>query len=192
MSSVGSAAEVIGQEFVAEYPIDELVYLPGNPNQGDIGAIMGSIAANRFYGAVIVQRGTGVIVAGNHRVEAARQLGLTHVPALVIDADDEQVHRIALADNRLPALSSTDQARLAEWLTALASTDLGLEGTGYDGDDLDELLADLQQLEEPPPLAEEGPTVWRVIVEVDDPEQADALVAQLNEAGFNVRKEAKR
>lgn len=36
------------------------------------------------------------VVSGNHRVMAARELGMTTVPALIMDLTDQQVGRIAI------------------------------------------------------------------------------------------------
>jgi SAM-dependent methyltransferase len=54
-------------------PVDSLETHPRNVNQGDIGAIYESIGANGFYGAIVAQKSTGRILAGNHRYQAAVQ-----------------------------------------------------------------------------------------------------------------------
>jgi site-specific DNA-methyltransferase (adenine-specific) len=82
------------------------------------------------------------VLAGNHRLLAARQAGLETVPAMIVDVNDQTARRILLADNRTNDLASYDDAALAKLLHA-AMLDGGLPGTGYDGDDLDQLLADL-------------------------------------------------
>lgn len=124
--------------------ISKLKAHPRNPNQGDIGAIMESISVNGFVGAAVAQVSTGHILAGNHRVEAARQLGIKEVPVLWADIDDEAALRFLLVDNRTSELALRDPNMLAELLTELASTsDRGLEGTGYDGDYLDDLLEEV-------------------------------------------------
>lgn len=180
----------IDQEYEASFPLGELKHWEKNPNQGDIGAVAGSIQANGWYGAVIVQKSTNRIIAGNHRVEAARQSGLTHVPVLVVDVDDEAAQRINLADNRTTRLGSDDEQMLADILTTLAMTDLGLEGTGFDGDDLDALLEDLQAGDPEPP----GPKDkrWRIVVDCgEDEAMAEKVGSVLLEAGFISKKEAK-
>lgn len=120
----------------------ELTPHPRNPRQGDVGAIHTSIEANGFYGAVIVQKSTGHILAGNHRVLAAEHAGATKVPIIEVDCDDETALRILLADNRTNDLASYDNANLAGLLQELIDGP-GLDGTGYEPDDLDTLLGDL-------------------------------------------------
>lgn len=123
-------------------PLDAVKPHPRNPRQGNIGAIHQSIDANGFYGVIIAQKSTGHILAGNHRWQAARTAGATEIPVQWVDVDDDHALRILLADNRTNDLASYDDTALAELLTELA--EIGdLEGTGYDGDDLDTLLADL-------------------------------------------------
>lgn len=64
------------------------------------------------------------------------------MPVIWVDVDDETAVRVLLADNRTNDVASYDNAVLAEILAELAAGP-GLEGTGYDGDDLDALIADL-------------------------------------------------
>lgn len=115
---------------------------PANPRQGDVGAIYESIEANGFFGAVLAQRSTGYILAGNHRYKAAMEAGLQSVPVIWADVDDDRALRILLADNRTNDKASYDDNALAAILSDLANTS-DLVGTGYDGDDLDQLIADL-------------------------------------------------
>ena len=120
-------------------PISELSQHPDNPRQGDVGAIATSIQENGWYGTVVAQKSTGRVLAGNHRLQAAQQLGMTDVPVYWVEVDDIAAKKILLADNRTNDLASYDDNLLTELLTELASTD-DLLGTGYDGDDLDELI----------------------------------------------------
>jgi ParB/RepB/Spo0J family partition protein len=108
---------------------------PDNPREGDVGAIHESIVTNGFFGALVVQRSTGRILAGNHRWEAARAAGLTELPAIVVDVDDDAAARILLVDNRTNDLASYDDAALAAMLTSMDD----LAGTGYTLDDVESL-----------------------------------------------------
>jgi hypothetical protein len=114
-----------------------------NPNQGDWGAIQESIEANGFFGAVVAQKSTRKILAGNHRWKVASNLGYDAIPVVWVDVDDDAAIRILLSDNRTSRLGDDDTAKLAELLSELAMTDRGLSGTGFDGDALDQLISDL-------------------------------------------------
>lgn len=126
-------------------PISDLVPHPQNPNEGDIGAIAESLRVNGWYGTVVANRSTRHILAGNHRVRAAAMLGYTELPVFWVDIPPADELRVLLADNRTTRLGIDNDALLAQLLQDLAAAPAGLAGSGYDGDDLDELLADLER-----------------------------------------------
>lgn len=126
---------------IHEIPVGDLALLPGNPRQGDIGAVSESMRVNGIYQPIIVNKGTHTgrpleVIAGNHRAQAAQQLGHPTIPAIILDLDDTAAARIALADNRTSDLADYDSDALIVMLQNLDD----LTGTGYDGDDLDALL----------------------------------------------------
>lgn len=124
-------------------PINNLKPHPNNVRQGDIGAISQSLKQHGQYRPIVVQRSTGFILAGNHTYKAAISLKWKQIAATYVDCDDEQALRILLIDNRANDLASYDDSALVEMLKALMDTELKLEGTGFDPDDLDQLLKDL-------------------------------------------------
>jgi hypothetical protein len=130
---------VIAQTYEEAVPLERLTPSPENVNEGDVGAIAESIQTNGFYGSVIAQRSSGTIIAGEHRWRAAQATGGETVPVIWLDVDDEQARRIRLVDNRTTRLGRDDPAALADLLRELSSTSAGLAGTGFDGDDLDDL-----------------------------------------------------
>lgn len=137
-------AQSAPMRFKKNQPIDELTHHPANPRQGDVGAIATSIEHNGFFSAIVVQESTGHILAGNHRVKAAAASGMTTVPAIFVDVDDQQAVNIMLADNRTSDIAINDDHALADLLKDIASRgDDALLPTGFDHDDLDQLLADL-------------------------------------------------
>jgi hypothetical protein len=122
-------------------PIDDLVPLPNNPRQGDIGAISESLLRFGQQKPIVVDS-EGVILAGNHTYHAAVALGWTEIAAVESNLNGADRPAFALADNRIADLATYDQMALAELLDELYD-DGGLIGTGFDGDDLDTLVADL-------------------------------------------------
>lgn len=118
---------------------------PKNVRQGDIGAISESLKAHGQYRPIVVDRRTNKILAGNHTWRAAKSLGWSEIAVGFIESkDDDDAIRILLADNRTTDLASYDDAGLAELLKQLVNSDEGLEGTLYDGDALDQLIADIE------------------------------------------------
>ncbi|GAA1327573.1 hypothetical protein GCM10009592_14550 [Brachybacterium rhamnosum] len=129
---------------IRNLPVADLALLPGNPRQGDVGAVSESMRVNGIYQPIIVNAGTLTgrpfeVIAGNHRAQAARALGHETIPAVVLDVDDDAATRIALADNRTSDLATYDDDALLVMLRGLDD----LAGTGYDPDDLDDLTRDL-------------------------------------------------
>ena len=133
------------EQAYTEMKVADLKPHPANPRQGDVGAIHQSIEANGFYGALIVQKETGYVLAGNHRLAAAVASEAESVPCIVVDVDDDRAKRIMLSDNRTQDLATYDEDALIALLQEVAP--IGLDGTGYDGDDLDDLLASFQEQE---------------------------------------------
>lgn len=91
---------------VASIPIDAIVPNPHQPRRHfddeAIAALAQSIGANGLLSPILV-RSAGderyEIVAGERRWRAARLAGLTHIPALVREADDPQALELALLEN---------------------------------------------------------------------------------------------
>jgi hypothetical protein len=128
--------------------INDVTPHPRNFRQGDIGAICESLKAHGQYRPITYQKSTGRILAGNHTWKAAKALGWKEITASAIECDDEQALRILLIDNRTSDLADYDTAELAEILQELEATSGKLDGTGYDGDALDEIMKDVASQKE--------------------------------------------
>lgn len=144
------------QTLVEEYPIADLIPHPKNPNLGDVATIRASIGKTGFYGTVIVHKRTGHILAGNHRVQAAKAEGLTTVPVCVVDCDAKTALRILAADNGTRRKAKTADGILADILRDIPDASVG---TGYGADEVAAILrasrtipeALLRAVPEPPP-----------------------------------------
>lgn len=119
-----------------------------NPRRGDLTAIKNSLARNGQYRPIVVSRRTMEVLAGNHTLQAARELGWQELAVTYVDVDEEQARRIVLVDNRSNDLAGYDEAELLELLETVED----LDGSGYDEDDLAELL---EQVDGTLPLEEE-------------------------------------
>lgn len=149
--------KVINDGFEAEVPLSSLAPHPRNVNQGDLGAIHQSIGELGFYGAVIVQRSTGFILAGNHRYQAAVQNHEPSIPVIWVSCDDLTGVKILLADNRITRMGIDDAQALAELLQEIRSETGELTGTGYDDDALVQIMEDLTREFVPEPAAARNP-----------------------------------
>jgi DNA modification methylase len=125
-------------------PVDLLVEHPQNPRVGNVDVIVESIESSGFYGVIVVQASTNYVLAGNHRLKAARKVGMQKVPVMWVDVDDERALRILLADNRTSDMATSDNEKLAGILKELLVTDAGFDGTGYVAHDLDDIMKQLE------------------------------------------------
>lgn len=123
--------------------VSELRTHPKNPKKGDVDAIGESMEKNDLYGAAVVQKSTGFILAGNHRYKAAIEKGLKEIPIIEVDCDDATADRILLADNKIADLGSYDQAALLALVEDRAKNG-DLKGTGFVDMDLERMKAKLQ------------------------------------------------
>ena len=106
-------------------PIDSLLPLEGNPRRGDIGAIAASYKEFGQVKPIVVrdnEDGTFTVIAGNHQLEAAKQLGWTEIAAVVLDADDDRAIAFALADNRTMELGYSEQSDIVELLGQISDS----------------------------------------------------------------------
>lgn len=123
---------VIDQEYVEALPLAGLTEHPENPRQGDDESVGESINENGFYGAILVQKSTSQIIAGNTRFRQALAAGSATAPAFLLDVNDDEARRILLADNRTSDLASYNDASLSALLSSIAETERGFYGTGFD------------------------------------------------------------
>jgi ParB-like nuclease domain len=133
--------EVIPQRYEANVPLSQLHPHPANPNSGDLGLLAGLIDANGFAVPILAQESTGIIVDGEHRLIAARQAGMTHLPVVWLDCDDDTRDRLLASLNEATRRGMNDESKLIALLTGLAGTPKGLAGAAFDGDDLDDMIA---------------------------------------------------
>jgi ParB-like chromosome segregation protein Spo0J len=151
---------------------------PSNPRIGDVESVKNSIRKNGFFGTIVVQESTNYVLAGNHRLKAVTQLGFDSIPATFVDVDDEQAMRILLADNRTSDLGTYDEEALTELLEHLASTDDGLDGTGYDESFLSDVDDDSDDDEA---LCDELDFKYIIEIELDDEQSQFELSEKLEE-----------
>jgi DNA modification methylase len=122
-----------------QVPTADLKHYRRNARVGNVDLIAESLQVNGQYRPIVVNRRTSEVLAGNHTLKAARQLGWETIAATFVDVDDEAAARIVLVDNRSNDVAGYDDRALAEILKELDS----LAGTGFDAAALDELLASL-------------------------------------------------
>lgn len=133
-------------------PVAELNSFEGNPRRGDVAKIAESLEVRGQYRPIVVNRGTYTgrnmeVLAGNHTLAAAREIGWVSIAAGIVDVDEKTARSIVVADNRLADLGDYDEKALAELLDGLDAI-----GTGYTDEEIDALVAANEPVE---PLTDE-------------------------------------
>jgi DNA modification methylase len=126
--------------------IEPLIKNPSNARKhspGQIQELAASITAFGFMSAVIIDS-AGIILAGNARVQASRELGLKCVPVIVADhLSDSEKRAFAIADNQIALHASWDNEVLKVQLELLKEEGIDLKLVGFSKEEFSQLLDDL-------------------------------------------------
>ena len=129
---------------VEHWHIDKLIPYAKNSrthSADQIAQLAASIKEWGFTTAVLVDENGGII-AGHARVMAARKLGMIKVPVMIAAGwSDAQRRAYVIADNKLALNAGWDDELLALEFADLQELGFDLELTGFDLDEIKELLA---------------------------------------------------
>jgi len=127
---------------ITNKPIDSLIPYAKNArvhDEAQIAQIAGSIKEFGFNNPVLIDKNNGII-AGHGRVMAARKLGLTEIPTILLDhLNETQRKAYILADNRIAINSTWDNEMLSLELMDIKD-DVSLAMLGFNVDELNALL----------------------------------------------------
>ena len=111
-----------------------------------VAQIAASIVEFGFTNPILVDSGDGII-AGHGRLQAARELGLSTVPVVVLDhLSDRQRRAYVLADNQLALNAGWDLELLRTELQDLVADDFDLSVIGFSDEELEDLLPEVEEL----------------------------------------------
>jgi DNA modification methylase len=129
-------------------PVARLTPYKGNARthtKKQIRQIADSISRFGFNNPVLIDD-SGEIIAGHGRVEAAKQLGLSGVPALRLShLSAAEKRAYVLADNKLAEKAGWDREILAIELEGLNDLDFEVELTGFETAEIDVILEDARE-----------------------------------------------
>lgn len=142
--------------------VGELVPYVNNARTHSDGQVAQICASIREYGwtnPVLIDE-NGMIIAGHGRVMAAQRMKMDEVPCIVLSGLTEaQKKAYVIADNKMALNAGWDDEKLKLELENLKELDFNLELTGFDTDELDQLLSlddiddlpeDIDDVPEPP------------------------------------------
>ena len=138
-------------------PLSEIVEADSNPKDHDIGQIYQSIKRFGFTQPIMMNENTGKLLAGHGRLQTLQQMKQAGektpnrikekndewlVPVLkgISFEDDMEAQAYLIADNRLTELGGWNTGELVETLQDLIEGGLDLDGVGYDFDDLESMV----------------------------------------------------
>ena len=132
-------------------PIDQIRPHPRNArthSKKQIRQIAASIRAVGFAAPFLIDENK-ILIAGHGRLEAAKSLGMSSIPAIVISGlSDAKKRALLLADNRIAQSAGWDRELLAIELAALpellVEDDLDISVTGFEPAEIDALHADFE------------------------------------------------
>lgn len=137
-------------------PIGQPVLFGKNPKRGDVDRIAKSLMENGQYKTIILRKDTNEVLAGNHTLKAARQLGWNEIAVEYVEVmNDEHAAQIVLVDNASADWGDYDLTVRSELLASLSDPSYG---TGFEGAELEAALNDVvQEPAEVPDGAEDAP-----------------------------------
>ncbi len=125
-------------------PIERLHLNPRNPRHNDPAVPHVAESLKRFgWQQPIVARPDGEIIAGNTRLKAALELGMTEVPVAWFAGSETEAKAFAIADNRTAEFATWDFPCLAELLKDLLDED-ALDGVGFTDEEIEAMVAELE------------------------------------------------
>jgi len=122
--------------------IDTLKAHPMNPRvhpESAIDKLEQSIKEFGWTNPILVSA-DGYVIAGHARLKAAEKAGIEEVPVIYLELEGEKAEAYLIADNRLQDETDWDYEKLKDLLQELDTGEFDLELTGFDMDEIEELM----------------------------------------------------
>lgn len=174
---------IIEQLWPLVVPIGDLILDPQNARQHgkkNIGAIVESLRRYKQREPIVVNKPTGIVLAGNGRVLAARELGWEYLAVVYAEDDEKDARGFALADNRTAELAEWDGEKLQETIRVLREDDEALYAA-LDLVRLDAEFRDQGGTEQP------VPEIFEVVIQAESETEQKALFERFQKEGMRVR-----
>ena len=130
---------------VVTWPVEKLIPYARNArthSAEQVAQVAASIAEFGWTNPILAGA-DGIVIAGHARLLAARKLGMTEVPVIVLDHLTESQRRaLVLADNRLALNAGWDEEMLRVELESLQVDGFNLDIVGFSDEEIEVLLQD--------------------------------------------------
>ena len=125
----------------------------------------------------------GGIVAGHGRLLAAKKLNLDSVPCIVLEGLTEAKKKsLVIADNKLAVNATWDEELLKIELESLIEMDADIGLTGFDSNELDNLLREVE--DETAPKEIDYAEKFSILIEFSNEEEQEEAFKELSEMGY--------
>ena len=149
--------------------LDDIIQADTNPKDHDLGVLYQSMKRFGFTNPIIINESTGKLLAGHGRLQTLKMMRdngekapdrieveldtgdktieYWHVPVLYGVSIDNlaEAQAYLIADNRLTELGGWKPMDLMENLSEILEETGNLDGTGYDLDDIETILGDMER-----------------------------------------------
>jgi DNA modification methylase len=151
LEKAASAVRVLRDLIVQRWPIDRLIPYARNSrthSEEQVAQVAASIVTFGWTNPILAGP-DGVVIAGHARLLAARKLGMTEVPVIVLaDLTESERRAFVLADNKLALNAGWDEEMLRVELESLKEDDFNLDVVGFSAEELEVILAGPEETRE--------------------------------------------
>jgi ParB-like chromosome segregation protein Spo0J len=173
-------------------PVSDLKEDPNNARlhpDRNMAAIKDSLRQFGQVEPLVVRKGTNVVVGGNGRLQAMRELGWKDASIIEVELDDVKAAALGLALNRTSELAEWNYGNLGNILETLVEAEVDLENLGFEPAELEAITANAMWdgMTDPSVLSGKAPSdskkdePERIVLVVKDPELYDDVRAELEE-----------
>lgn len=127
---------------IEKMKVSDLKYAPYNPRKIDdkeLAKLKRSIFEFGYVEPIVWNQRTGFVVGGNQRLKALLELGIEEVDVVVVDLDEAKEKALNVALNKISG--EWDFPKLKDLLIDIDTGDFDIELTGFDLDEIGELIA---------------------------------------------------
>ena len=126
---------------IEEIELEKLHPWENNPRINDhaVEAVAKSISSFGFNVPIICDQ-NHTIVAGHTRWKAAKKLGMTHIPVIIVELTETQRKAFSVADNKTAEIADWDYPKLRDILEELKNEDVNIRTLGFTSDEIRHLL----------------------------------------------------